>query len=326
MRKQLARAAQIAIVRHMTSTVSPFDRHLVARHRERAAEGFSAADFLVRRAAEEIGGRLETTNRTFNTALDLGCHNGLLARDILKPAGVETVISADLSPSMVRQAPWPHIAADEEFLPIRAGSLDLVTSALSLHWVNDLPGTLLQVRQALKPDGLFLTALFGGETLHELRDVLMQAEAECEGGVSPRVSPFADVRDLGGLLQRSSFALPVVDADQIIVRYDTVFNLLSDLRAMGETNAITERRKNPLKRATLMRAAQLYQEKYADSDGRIRATFEILYATGWAPHESQQKPMRPGTAAMRLADALKTEEISTGETAHPFGRETPKKT
>ncbi|AWZ02056.1 malonyl-[acyl-carrier protein] O-methyltransferase [Rhodobiaceae bacterium] len=325
MRKQLARAAQIAIVRNMTSVAAPFDRRLVARHRARAATSFSAADFLVRRAGEEIGGRLETTNRTFITALDIGCHNGLLARDVLKPAGMETVVSADLSPSMVRQAPWPHIVADEEFLPIRPGSLDLVTSALSLHWVNDLPGALLQVRQALKPDGLFLTALFGGETLHELRDVLMQAEAECEGGVSPRVSPFADVRDLGGLLQRSGFALPVVDADQIIVRYDTIFNLLSDLRAMGETNAITERRKSPLKRATLMRAAQLYQEKYADPDGRIRATFEILYATGWAPHESQQKPMRPGTAAMRLSDALKTEEISTGETARPLGRETPKK-
>lgn len=297
----------------MTSTVTPFDRQLVARHRTRAAGGFSAADFLVRRAAKEIGGRLQTTNRTFKTALDLGCHDGLLARDILGPAGVETVISADISPLMARQAPWPHIVADEEFLPIGPSSLDLVTSALSLHWVNDLPGALLQVRQALKPDGLFLTALFGGETLHELRDVLMQAEAECEGGVSLRVSPFADVRDLGGLLQRSGFALPVVDADQIIVRYDTIFNLMSDLRAMGETNAITERRKSPLKRATLMRAAQLYQEKYADPDGRIRATFEILYATGWAPHESQQKPMRPGTAAMRLADALKTQEISAGE-------------
>ncbi|WOF75250.1 methyltransferase domain-containing protein [Parvibaculaceae bacterium PLY_AMNH_Bact1] len=299
----------------MTSAVAPFDRQLVARHRARAAKNFSAADFLVRRAGEEIGGRLETTNRTFQTALDLGCHNGLLARDILKAAGVETIISADLSPSMAVQAPAPSIAADEEFLPVRLGSLDLVTSALSLHWVNDLPGTLLQVRQALKPDGLFLTALFGGETLHELRDVLMQAEAECEGGVSPRVSPFADVRDLGGLLQRSGFALPVVDADQIIVRYDTIFNLMDDLRAMGETNAIAARRKTPLKRATLMRAAQLYQEKHADPDGRIRATFEILYATGWAPHESQQKPMRPGTAAMRLADALKTDELSTGEKA-----------
>ncbi len=299
----------------MTSATAPFDRQLVARHRARAAENFSAADFMVRRAGEEIGGRLETTNRTFQTALDLGCHNGLLARDILKAAGVETVISADLSPSMARQAPAPSIAADEEFLPVRPGSLDLVTSALSLHWVNDLPGTLLQVRQALKPDGLFLTALFGGETLHELRDILMQAEAECEGGVSPRVSPFADVRDLGGLLQRSGFALPVVDADQIIVRYDTIFNLMDDLRAMGETNAIAARRKTPLKRATLMRAAQLYQEKHADPDGRIRATFEILYATGWAPHESQQKPMRPGTAAMRLADALKTDELSTGEKA-----------
>ncbi len=302
----------------MTSVPAPFDRTLVARHRERAATGFSEADFLVDRAAEEIGGRLETTNRHFNTALDLGCHTGTLARDILMPAGVKTVISADLSPAMARQAPAPHIVADEEFLPIRPGALDLAASILSLHWVNDLPGALLQIRQALKPDGLFISALFGGETLHELRDVLMQAEAECEGGVSPRVSPFADVRDLGGLLQRSGFALPVVDADQVVVRYGSLFNLMGDLRAMGETNAIADRRKTPLKRATLMRAAEIYQEQYADPDGRIRATFEILYATGWAPHESQQKPLRPGSAAMRLADALKTEEISTGEKApHP---------
>eukprot|EP00439_Symbiodinium_sp_Y106_P087716 s1_g252.t1 len=299
----------------MTTAAAPFDRQLVARHRERAAASFSNADFLVRRAGEEISGRLQTTNRTFTTALDLGSHNGLLARDILKPAGIETVISTDLSPTMVSQAPLPHMVMDEEFLAIRPGSLDLVTSALSLHWVNDLPGALLQARKALKPDGLLLIALFGGETLHELRDVLMQAETECEGGVSPRVSPFADVRDLGGLLQRSGFALPVVDADQIIVRYDTLFNLIADLRRMGETNAIAQRKKTPLKRATLMRAAELYQEKHSDPDGRIRATFEILYATGWAPHESQQKPMRPGTAAMRLADALKTEEISTGDKA-----------
>ncbi len=314
-RKQLARAAQIAIVPNMTSPAAPFDRQTVVRHRERAATGFSSADFLVQRAGEEIGGRLQTTNRTFKAALDLGCHNGLLARQVLKPAGVDTVISADLSPGMARRAPEPHIVMDEEFLPIKSESLDLVTSALSLHWVNDLPGALLQVRKALKPDGLLLIALFGGETLHELRDVLMQAETECEGGVSPRVSPFADVRDLGGLLQRSGFALPVVDADQIIVRYDTLFNLIADLRAMGETNAIAQRKKTPLRRATLMRAAELYQERHADPDGRIRATFEILYATGWAPHESQQKPMRPGTAAMRLADALKTEEISTGDKA-----------
>lgn len=299
----------------MTTAAAPFDRHLVARHRERAATGFSSADFLVRRAGEEIGGRLQTTNRTFKSALDLGCHDGLLAREILKPSGINTVISADLSPAMASRAPLPHMVMDEEFLAIGPQSLDLVTSALSLHWVNDLPGALLQMRKALKPDGLLLVALFGGETLHELRDVLMQAETECEGGVSPRVSPFADVRDLGGLLQRSGFALPVVDADQIIVRYGTLFNLIADLRAMGETNAIAQRKKAPLRRATLMRAAELYHEQHSDPDGRIRATFEILYATGLAPHESQQKPMRPGTAAMRLADALKTEEISTGDKA-----------
>ena len=186
----------------MTSAAAPFDRDLIARRRTRAAKTFADADFLVRRAAEEIGGRLQTTNRSFKIALDLGCHTGTLARDVLTPAGIETVITGDLSPAMARQAPQPRMVADEEFLPLKAGSLDLVASALSLHWVNDLPGALLQIRQALKPDGLFIGALFGGETLHELRDVLMQAETECDGGVSPRVSPFADVRDLGGLLQR----------------------------------------------------------------------------------------------------------------------------
>ena len=293
-----------------SQATAPFDRKLVARHRARAATGFENYDFLVRRAADEIGGRLESTNRVFQTALDLGCHHGTVAREILAPAKIKTILSADLSPSMIAhatkaQTPGFKIAADEEFLPIRRQSLDLVTSALSLHWVNDLPGALVQIRQALKPDGLFVGALFGGETLHELRHVLTQAEMECDGGVSPRVSPFADVQDLGGLLQRAGLALPVVDADLVTVRYDTAFHLFRDLKAMGETNALNGRRRVPLKRGTLIRAAELYQEQFADPDGRLRASFEILYATGWAPHESQQKPLRPGSAKMRLADALK---------------------
>jgi len=300
----------------MTDAIAPFDRKLVAQHRHRAAAGFQDCDFLVRRTAEEISGRLQTTNRTFQVALDLGCHHATMAQEALAPAGIQTILSADLSPTMLRHAsaaPGFKFAADEEFLPIKPASLDLATSALSLHWVNDLPGALVQIRQALKPDGLFIGALFGGETLHELRQVLMQAEEECEGGTSLRISPFADVRDLGSLLQRAGFAMPVVDADLVTVRYDTLFHLFRDLKNMGETNALHARRRVPMKRRTLMRAAELYHAQFADSDGRLRASFEILYATGWAPHESQQKPLRPGSAAMRLADALKSQDLSTAD-------------
>jgi NADH dehydrogenase [ubiquinone] 1 alpha subcomplex assembly factor 5 len=302
----------------MTNAITPFDRKLVAQHRNRAASQIGGADFLIERAADEISGRLANTNRQFNVALDLGCHQGTVARKALSPAGVKTILSTDISPEMLAAAPAQsglRFVSDEEFLPVRANSLDLAASALSLHWVNDLPGALVQIRKSLKPDGLFLGALFGGETLHELRHVLAQAEEECDGGTSPRVSPFADFRDLGALLQRAGFALPVVDADLVTVRYDTVFHLFRDLRAMGETNALNARRRVPLKRSTLMRAANLYHERFADADGRLRASFEILYATGWAPHESQQKPLRPGSAAMKLADALKTEELSIKDNA-----------
>jgi SAM-dependent methyltransferase len=185
-------------------------------------------------------------------------------------------------------------------------------SALKLHWVNDLPGTLLQIRKALKPDGLFLGALFGGATLHELRDAMLQAEAETSGGVSPRVAPFADLKDIGHLMQRAGFALPVTDADIVTVRYDTVFHLFRDLKAMGETSILNDRRRVPATRKLLQRTAEIYQNRFADKDGRLPATFEILYATGWAPHESQQKPIRPGTAKMSLAAALKDQEDKKG--------------
>ncbi len=300
----------------MTETIAPFDRKLVARHRDRAALHFTDADFLVRRVAEEISGRLHDTNRDFHTTLDLGSRNERLTDTQPAATGMTTILSADLSETTQTRSTADKalkFVADEEFLPIRNQSLDLVTSVLSLHWVNDLPGAMMQIRKALKPDGLFIGALFGGETLHELRHVLMQAEDETTGGTSPRISPFADLRDLGGLLQRAGFALPVVDSDLITVRYETAFHLLRDLRAMGETNALKARRRVPLTRGTLLRMAELYQQQFADADGRLRASFEILYITGWAPHESQQKPLRPGSAAMKLADALKTEELSVKE-------------
>jgi hypothetical protein len=184
-----------------------------------------------------------------------------------------------------------------------------------LQFVNDLPGVLVQIRHALKPDGLFLAALIGGETLTELRQSFAEAESDVEGGASPRVAPFADLRDLGGLLQRAGFALPVADADRVSVRYDSAFALMHDLRRMGATNALVDRRRAPLKRTTLMRMAEIYARRFSDNDGRIRATFEVLWLSGWAPHPGQQQPLRPGSAKTRLADALGTREISTGEKA-----------
>ena len=205
------------------------------------------------------------------------------------------------------------VAADEEALPFRDASLDLVVSGLALQFVNDLPGVLIQIRRALKPDGLFVAALLGGETLTELRQSFAAAESEVEGGVSPRVAPFADLRELGALLQRAGFALPVTDVDRVTVRYDNVFDLMHDLRRMGAANALLARRRMPLRRATLVRMAEIYAERFADPDGRLRATFDIVWLSGWAPHPDQQKPLQPGSAKTRLADALGTREISAGE-------------
>ncbi len=190
-----------------------------------------------------------------------------------------------------------------------------MVSALALQFVNDLPGTLVQIRRALKADGLFLATLLGGETLTELRQSFAAAESEIEGGLSPRVAPFADLRDLGALLQRAGFALPVTDVDRLLVRYDSPFALMHDLRRMGATNALVARRRTPLRRATVMRMAEIYAQRFADADGRVRATFEIVWLTGWTPHPSQQQPLRPGSARTRLADALGTQEISAGEKA-----------
>ena len=190
-----------------------------------------------------------------------------------------------------------------------------MVSALSLQFVNDLPGTFVQIRRALRPDGLFLAVLMGGDTLTELRQSFAAAESEIEGGLSPRVAPFADLRDLGALLQRAGFALPVTNSDSITVRYDSVFGLMNDLRRMGATNALVDRRRTPLKRATLLRMAEIYRQRFADADGRVRATFEFLWLSGWAPHPSQQQPLAPGSAQARLAEALGTRELPAGEKA-----------
>jgi SAM-dependent methyltransferase len=295
-----------------------FDRATVRRHRDRAAARFASYDFLFAEIAERLADRLEDVVRDFPTALDLGCHTGQIGRALRGRKSIETLVECDLSPAMVSAAGGSlRVAGDDELLPFADSSFDLAISNLSLHWVNDLPGALLQLRRTLKPDGLFIGAMLGGETLFELRRCLMEAELNLTGGVSARISPFAEVRDAGGLLQRAGFSLPVVDSDTITVTYESAFKLMDDLRGMGETNAGLNRRKGPTPRSLLIDAARRYAELYSEPDGRVAATFQVLYLAGWAPHESQQKPMRPGTAQVRLADALKADERSAGDTAEP---------
>jgi SAM-dependent methyltransferase len=252
--------------------------------------------------------------RRFALALDLGTPGEAVGSALAGLGSIDKIVTANAMRPR-NGIPALFVVTDEEALPFRDAAFDLVVSALALQFVNDLPGALVQIRRALKPDGLFLAALIGGETLTELRQSFAAAESEVEGGVSPRVAPFADLRDLGALLQRAGFALPVADADRVTVRYDTVFALLQDLRRMGATNALIDRRRTPLKRATLSRMAGIYAERFADADGRLRATFEVVWLSGWAPHPSQQQPLKPGSAKARLAAALGTREISTGEKA-----------
>lgn len=271
------------------STPPPMiDRTLLARRQARAHR-MGAETFLLDRVAEDLAERLSVVTRRFTRAADIATPDALLA-ERLAPL-VDHVARAEIDTS--------------ERLHLAPASCDLAVSALGLQFINDLPGLMVQIRRALKPDGLFLAAMIGGETLTELRQAFMAAEAEIEGGISPRVIPFADLRDMGALLQRAGFALPVADMDRLTVRYADVFALMRDLRRMGASNVLFERRRVPLRRATLMRMASIYHERFADPDGRIRATFDVLWLSGWAPHESQQKPLKPGSAQVNLADAVK---------------------
>ena len=287
-----------------------FDRKLL-RARQARARAQGPATFLLDNVAADLAERLGAVLRSFALAVDIGTPADAVRRALAASGKVQTVVSV----APYANANGLHIVADEEALSLADASLDLAVSALALQSVNDLPGALIQIRRALKPDGLMLAALLCGDTLTELRQAFAQAESEIEGGLSPRVAPFADLRELGALLQRAGFALPVADSDKLVVRYDSAFALMRDLRAMGATHALTERRRVALKRATLLRMAELYSERFSDADGRVRATFEIAWLTGWAPHESQQKPLKPGSAAHRLADALGTSEIATGDKA-----------
>ncbi|MCA3723478.1 methyltransferase domain-containing protein [Phenylobacterium sp.] len=294
----------------MPPSASPpriFDRDLLRRRLDRAAPGYAGADFLKRRAAGDIVMRLEAIMRDFPRAVDLGARNGAFAQALADSDAAPRVgllVEADLSGRMLSGRSGMRVQADEERLPFAAASLDLIVSSLSLHWANDVIGALVQARLALKPDGLFIGALFGGATLTELRQALTAAELELTGGAGPRVSPFADPSDAAGLLQRAGFALPVADVDRVTVRYDHPLKLMADLRRMGETSVLAERHPRPLTRRVLARAFEIYARDFADPDGRLPATFEILTLTGWSPSETQQKPLRPGSAKVRLADAL----------------------
>ncbi len=298
----------------MPLAAAVFDRQLLRTRRRRAA-ALGPATFLVERIADDLAERLGAVLRRFDLAVDLGTPTDAVRRALTHSAKVGTVVAVDPVVQHLPAPPALAVAADEEALPFRDASLDLVISALSLQLVNDMPGALVQIRRALRADGLFMAALLGGGSLSELREAFTGAETEIVGGVSPRVAPFADVRQLGMLLQRAGFALPVSDVDRITVRYDSPFLLMHDLRRMGATNALTERRRTPLSRAVLLRMAEIYKRRFADPDGRIRATFEVAWLSGWAPHESQQQPLRPGSATVRLADVLGVKERPAGEKA-----------
>jgi SAM-dependent methyltransferase len=300
-----------------------FDRRLVAARRLRALKQAPAdADFLLSRVLEDMAERLSTVNRRFSRGLALGGGTRHLARMLAATGQVDQVIRADSletgsleTGSLDQVRDGPDLVAHEDALPFAPASFDLIASALTLQTIDDLPGVLIQIRRALKPDGLFLAALAGGDTLTELRESLAAAEVELTGGISPRIIPFMEVRDLGGLLQRAGLALPVTDADRLIVRYPSMFDLMRDLRAFGATNPLVERSRSPHGRAFFVRAAEIYADRFSDPDGRIRATFHILSASAWAPSDTQQQPARRGSAKIRLADALGATEWTTGEKA-----------
>jgi SAM-dependent methyltransferase len=314
----------------MMSTPTPlFDRTLIEARRRRARR-IGPATFLLDRVTEDFADRLATVLRRFERAVDLGTPTPAIRAVLAGNSAIGTMVAvarafdeadtvsrrvvADaVSLRVVADTVPLRVVADLEALPFAAASLDLVVSAFALQTVDDLPGTLIQIRRALKPDGLFLAALLGGDTLTELRESFAVAESELTGGVSPRVAPFADLRDTGALLQRAGFALPVTDVDRVVVRYSSPLALMADLRRMGATNPLIERRRVPLRRDVLARLVEVYAERFGDPDGKVRASFDIVWLSGWAPHESQQQPLRPGSAKARLADALGTREISAGE-------------
>jgi SAM-dependent methyltransferase len=292
-----------------------FDRKLLRARRARFAHEIGAREFLLAHVAKEIAERVQLMLRPFPLALDLGAYHGLLGRKVAELASVGAMLYAESAFAFAALCPRPALVCDEDLLPFKEASLNLVVSGLALHRVNDLPGALIQIRRALTPDGLFMAALLGAGALIELRQALIEAEAEAEGGASPRVSPFGDVRQYGALLQRAGFALPVADAETLSLLYASPRDLMRKIRGLGGGNVLLARSRKPLSRPTLERAEQIYRERHGTPDGRVKASFEIVYLSGWAPDPSQQQPLKPGSAARRLADALGTSEQPAGDKA-----------
>ncbi len=290
-----------------------FNRQHVRHLREKSVVNYPKYSFLKTRAAEELLERLADTPQSFDLALDLGSHTGTVAETLVTNGKVTKLVSADLSLAMAAACPKPALVASEERLPFADHALDLVTSILSLHAVNDLPGTLVQIRRILKPDGLFVGCLFGAGTLKELRTSLMQAEVEILGGAAQRIAPLPGLQDMAGLLQRAGFALPVADVDRVTVRYDTPFDLIKDIKGMAESAAFAGSARPPLSRRILARMYEIYADQFADDDGRLRASFEIIWLSGWAPAPGQPKPLKPGSAKQSLASAVGSKEISLKE-------------
>jgi SAM-dependent methyltransferase len=299
----------------MSGAPTIFDSALLRNRRNRRAGQAGAHDFLLARVADDFAERLSIVRRTFPLAANVGAYHGVVSRRLSQTDTIGAIVDVEASPALLAQCDGPRVLADSEVLPFAPDSLDLIVSGLAWQLVNDIPGVLAQARRALKPDGLLIAAFLGGETLKELREAWLVAEAEILGGASPRVAPFADVRDLGGLLQRAGFALPVADSDVFRVTYAEPLAMMRELQGMAASNMLVERRRVPVTRGLLMRACEIYAERFALPDGRIPATFEIITLTAWVPHDSQQKPLKPGSAQMRLAQALGVKEHGAGETA-----------
>lgn len=285
-----------------------FDTVLLTQRLDRAAAASGSADFLLQHTARDLDERISVIRRDFPSAAVIGAWHGVLGRVIGANPAVGKLLEIERSAELLSQCSGARLQAGLDVLPLAEQSLDLAISGLALHLVNDLPGTLVQIRRALKPDGVLLASVLGGETLAELREAWLVAETELTGGASPRVAPFADVRDFGSLLQRAGYALPVVDSDRLDVTYASPLALMRELKAMGCSNMLVERSRRPATRTLVARAAEIYAKRFARPDGRVRATFEIITLTAWAPHDSQPKPLRPGSAGARLADALGTKE------------------
>ncbi len=283
---------------------SIFDEKRIAANRERARKiGDHDAAFLLNMAAEELAERLGAVERRFETAVELHGMTGVTAERIMETGKIDSIFRVETSPALLNGA--NDLVSPLETVPLEPQSTNLIVSPLAAHLTNDTPGLFIQVLRALKPDGLFIAAIPGAGTLAELREALLSAEEELYGGASARVVPFADIRDIGALLQRAGFALPVIDSESYTVRYDSMFPLMRDLRHMGMANPLLTPNRKPGTRALFIRAAEIYAERFSDADGRVRATFNLIYVSGWAPHESQQKPLRPGSAKVSLAEALK---------------------